>query len=171
MEDFWSQVLLAMARVSKNKIMYDYTPRAWFHVVKPIQEYQYVKALMDMLNSAYTIVGGNDYLDNWIADEYWNFETFNYYLSDEPSDWISKDRSKYIIVMDDLILTTKLHKEITNDIDLFFKNIQSRNDMSPEEIVDTFHQRTPVRITVEKNYEKAQLIKKKFQRIFGIKKT
>lgn len=169
MNDFWSHLVLAVSEASESKIVYEYLPHSWFHLTQPEQEYQCIKTLFNNLESQYTIVGGNAHLDKWIAAQYFDFNNFEYHLANSDKLWPEKNRSMYIEVTDNFILTVCLNKNITSNIDNFYKQPHSNGDAWSEDLIKITSQNTPIRITIEKNKAKADTFKKKFQRGFGLK--
>jgi len=75
----------------------------------------------------------------------------------------------YINVIDDYVFTVKLDNQTTKAINNFYNNTSSIEKMNLSNMLDIFHGKVKASIWLEKNPEKAQKIKGRFTRFFGIK--
>lgn len=164
MNNLWSQLLLAITKYSKSKIMLDFNPHIWFHLFQPYQEYQYIKAQLKLLKKEYTIIGSNLFLDKH-ATKYWNFDNLEYYLASSDSYWGRLDRSVYFSIFSDFILTAKFNKKSTERIEKFY--IKVNNDSKLSNIIGLFDQPISAKIILEKNKNKAHSYYKRFEKTFG----
>ena len=165
MNDFWSHVLLAMAKNSSEKIMIDYSPHAWFHLTQPEQEYQYLKTSLNSLKKEYSIIGGNTFLDKWVT-KYWDFKNFEYYLA-QSGYWTKIDPLLYINVIDDFILKVKLDKKTTQAINKVYKEVGIENDLTAEKVLQVFRRKAKAKMTLVKDSIQAEKYFKRFEKIFG----
>ena len=168
MNDFWSQVLLAMAYASGGAVMYDYDPHLWFHLMQTEQEYQYLKAQFSAIKYGYTLVGSKSFLDSMIVKKYWHFDNAECHLiSSEEVPF--KNRSMYIQVFGNLFLTVTLDAKSVERIEKLFSTVKSQTELATSQIMFIFHEKAKVKMCVEYNSKKALLFKKRFQKIFGIR--
>ena len=168
MNDFWSQVLLAMAYASGGTIMYDYNPHLWFHLMQTEQEYQYLKAQFSAIKYGYTLVGSKSFLDSMIVKKYWHFDNAECHLI-SPEEAPFKNMSMYIQAFGNLFLTVKLDVKSVERIEKLFSTVKSQTDLETSQIMSIFHEKVKVKMMIEYNSKKALTFKKKFRKIFGIR--
>lgn len=168
--DFWSHILLILGEFSISKKIYEYSPHSWFHITQPVQEDQFLQSLSTLVEEQYSIIGGRSNLDIWIADQYWNINNYKYHLSQSEKVWPENDRSKYINVTDEYILTVRLTRQTANQIDNMYSDQKTTLEPWSSQKLAVFKQQTSIRITIEKNKTKAETFKKRFKRGFGLKK-
>jgi hypothetical protein len=165
LNDFWSQLILIPIKNSKEKVLLNYTPHAWFHLIQTHQEYQYIKTSTAHLNKTYTVIGGKDYLDEW-ATQFWKDHSIEYFLAPKEK-WLLEDRTKYINVIDEYVFTVKLDPNITKEIDHLYQSIKNPEQLNIQNILSIFQTKIKAKITLEKNSKLATEYKKKFTRLFG----
>ncbi len=166
LNNFWSQILLLAIQNSSSKILFTWMPHPWFHLAYSEQEEQYIKALKLTGSKLYLINGGDTFLDCW-AEKYWQKENIEYSNSQS---WFHKVyEHQYINVIDDFVLTVKLDKNITGEINHFYKNIKSFDDMDFSEVFRIFGLKVKVSMWLENDERKAQYYRKRFIEYFGIK--
>lgn len=164
MNDFWGHILLMLTQQSKHKIILGWNPHPWFHLVQTKQEAQYIKALKLAHTKLYLIVGGNSLLDKW-TEKFWDKEAvrFSYGISE-----FQNQRSAYLNIIDDYVLTVKLEPKTAQAIDTVYQNTKSMNDLNLQSILSIFNQKTKCTIWLEKNPKKAKKLKFKFKKFWGI---
>lgn len=165
MNNFWSQVLLAMAEISKNKIFLDFNPHTWFHLIQPHQEYQFLKSLLSKSKKMYTILADKSYLDNY-ATKFWNFKNFDYHLTNKGY-YSNIKKTTYYTITDDIILTITLNKNTALEIENIYKKTKSIKELDTGNVLDVFNKKTRIKMTIERNSEKSLKEYKRFEKIFG----
>src|SRR3989344_1994433 len=164
MNDFWSHLLLVLIQQSKKKVLLGWNPHPWFHLVQTKQEEQYVRALKRARSKLHLIVGGNTYLDRW-AEQFWDKGVVEYSFGKSP---FEKERSTYVNVIDDYVITVKLDPKVAAEIDRIYAETRSLDTLDLPGILSLFRNKTRVMIRLEKNALKAKKIKTKFKRYWGI---
>lgn len=165
LNDFWSQLILIPIKNSKEKILLNYTPHAWFHLIQTHQEYQYIKSSTAHLNKTYTIIAGKEYLDEW-ATQFWKDHNIEYFLAPKNR-WLLEDRSKYLCIIDDYVFTVKLDPNITKDIDELYTRVKSADKLNINEVLGVFQKRIKGKLILEKNAKLAEQYKGRFEKLFG----
>lgn len=163
MNDFWSHLLLILLKQSKNKILLGWNPHPWFHLVQTEKEEQYIKALKLVKSKLYLIVGGNTFLDKW-TEKFWKEKNIKYSFG--KSDF-QDQRSLYVNVVDDYVVTIKLDSKTSQAIDQIYQETKTINDLDLSAIISIFNQKTNASIWLEKNPEKAKKIGIKFKKFWG----
>ncbi len=164
MNDLWSQILLTLVEQSREKIILGWNPHTWFHLAEAKEEEKYLKSLESSGARLYLIIGGNNYLDKW-AEKYLKKPYVHYSFGKSV---FQEQRSKYINVIDDYVVTIKLDDDITNLIELLYETTLSEEEMSISQIISIFNQKVEATIWLEKSPEQARLLKGRFKRYFGV---
>lgn len=170
MSDFWSQLLLAMAKKSDKKISLNYCPHAWFHLVQKEQEEQFVKTFLQSIHKDYIIIGGKTALDQYTAKALSPYEAECSYLAN-PDEYIEKDRSKYICIIGQFVLIISLEPQVATKIDTFYKDVWHSDEISSADMLhllsDLLTERTKIKIVLKNNHILAKKYYKKFEKVFG----
>ncbi|MDD5068032.1 MAG: hypothetical protein PHS53_01030 [Candidatus Pacebacteria bacterium] len=164
MNDFWSHLLLMIIQQSKKKILLGWNPHPWFHLVQTKQEKQYIESLKLAKSKLYLIVGGNSFLDKW-TEKFWDKKAVEYSFS--KSDF-QNERSTYINVVDDFVVTVKLDPKTAEEIDRIYEKTKSLNDLDLQAVLAIFRKKTKCSIWLENNPEKARKITIKFKKFWGV---
>lgn len=165
LNDFWSQLISVLIKNSKEKILCNYHPHAWFYLIQMRQEYQYIKTSNKNLKKRYTLVGGNEYLDVW-ATKFWKDPRIQYFLAPQEQ-WLTQERATNISIIDDYVLTIKHEKKFANAIDNLYKTVVTTQELSTERLEAIFQKRTKGSIILQRNSAVALTYKKRFARLFG----
>lgn len=164
MNDFWSHLLLALIQQSKGKILLGWNPHPWFHLVQTEHEQQYIHALGLAKSKLYLVVGGNSFLDCW-TKRFWDGNTVEYAFD---VGLFMKDRTTYINVIDDYVLTVKLDQRVACDIDRIYQETHSMDEVDLASVISIFRNPTKAVIRLERCPKKARNIKAKFKRYWGV---
>ena len=170
MNDFWSQILLAMAKTKPNSIALHYYTHAWFEFAQEKKESQFSKAYMSEIKKAFTIVGNKTFLDRYTNDEFgedYGTDQEEIYLTNDPSEKIEIGNTTSIVVIDDLVLRVRLDHSTADNMDRMYNNIKSTSDIKMDEFFKMLNQKAKVKIRLKKDKAKAIAYRNKYQRIFG----
>lgn len=165
MNDFWSHILLLLIQQSEKKILLGWNPHPWFHLVQTKQEEQYLKSLGLAKGKLYLIVGGSTFLDRW-AEKFWAKEIIEYSFAKSIFD---KDRSTYLNIIDDYVVTVKLDHQTTRAIENLYSKTLPASDLNFASVFKIFQSKVKASVWLEKNLKKAKMIKGRFTRFFGVK--
>lgn len=165
LNNFWSQVLLVLLQQSGENSLLTWMPHPWFHLVYSKQEQQYLKALELTRTQLYLINGGQTFLDHW-AERFWQAEHIHFSLAASP--FAEEDTSIYYNVVGDYLITGRLDKEITREIERLYQQTVSMETLDLPEVFRIFNSRVRATLWVEHKPEKAAAIRKKFERYFGV---
>ena len=165
MNDFWSHLLLILIEKSADKRLLGYNPHPWFHLVQTDKEEQYIKSLKLVESKLYLIIGGNTFLDQWTKKFWGDDETIEYSFG--KSDF-HKERSLYLNVVDDYVITVKLDQKLSQAIDTIYDQTNNIDSLDIPSVISLFSQGTKASIWLEKNPEKAKKIRVKFTKFWGI---
>lgn len=165
LNDFWSQILLILIQQSKKKVLLGYNPHPWFHLIQTKQEEQYIKSINLAKGKLYLIIGGRTHLDKW-AEKFFDKKVVTHSFGKSIFEEKGED---YVNVIDDYVLTVKLDNQTTRAIDDFYNNTSSMDKIDLSGMLNIFHRKVKASIWLEKNHEKAEKIRGRFQKFFGIK--
>ncbi len=163
MNDFWSHVLLTLVQKSKHKVLLGWNPHPWFHLVQTKQEGRYIKSLKKTRSRLYLIVGGDTVLDRW-TEKFWDKDVVRHSYGKSS---FHSERSTYINVMDDYVVTVKLKPQMAREIDAIYSNTKSWNDLDLSSVLSIFHESTIIQFRIERNPEKAKKIETQFKNFWG----
>ena len=165
LNDFWSHILLILIQHSKKKILLGWNPHPWFHLVQAKQEEQYLKSLGLAKSKLYLIIGGNTYLDRW-TEKFLNKKVVEYSFGKSV---FEKNRSIYLNVIDDYVVTVKMDTKTNQEIENLYKNIISVENMNIATMLRIFHSKVKASVWLEKNLRKADILRGRFTKFFGVK--
>lgn len=163
LNDFWSHVLLLLINQSQKKILLGWNPHPWFHLVQTKQEEQYLRALAIAKGRLYLIIGGSTYLDKW-TERFFDKRIVTYSFARSP---FQDERSTYLNIVDDYVLTVKLNNETTEAIENLYRNTTSPEGMNFPAMLAIFYKKVNASIWLEQNHRKAAALKSRFSRFFG----
>lgn len=163
LNDFWSQVLLALLQHSRSRTIYAWDPHTWFHLVQTAQEAQFIRSIKLAKSKLVLLVGSNSFLDRW-AKQFWLPQVVESHFSIRH---FASQQSTYINVIDDYVLTVKLADEATAKINNIYSNTTSMETLKLPEVIRFFSEPHRGAVYLEKNLTKAFAFTKKMQRIFG----
>lgn len=165
MNDFWSHILLTLLQQSRRKVLLGWNPHPWFHLAQTKQEEQYIKALGLAQSRLYLVIGGNTHLDRW-AEKFFDKKVVVHAFA---KNFIAKDQSVYLNVIDDYIITVKLDAKTTQAIDGLYSQTGSAEALDVARVMAIFNGKVKASVWLEKSPSKAEAIRRKFSRFFGIK--
>ena len=168
LNDFWSQILLAMAKMSQTKISLDYSPHTWYELLQMSQEHQFIKTYYGNLKREYVIVGSTSFLDKYTYRTWGeDIMAHNRTYFAAPEYRIIKDPSKYVSVMDDYVLVVKLDKDTVKRIEDLYTSVIAQEQVDIPLLTDALSKPVNARIVIQKHPQKAKQIYRKFEKIFG----
>ena len=163
LNDFWSHILLALVKRSKNKILFGWNPYTWFHLAQIEQEEQYMRSLKIAGAKLYLIIGDDSYLNHW-AEKFLDKKIVTYSFGKST---FHKDKSFYLNLVDDYILTVKLGEKTNKAIEDLYARTKSWTDIDIPAISNLFGRKIKGSICLEKNPTKGKVIRGRFVRFFG----
>lgn len=167
MNNFWSQILIALSKHSKRRIALSYSPHLWYLIGQKTQENQFTESYMAGLKKSYFIVGGRTYLDKFsltLFEKPTGKE--QRYLATE-SEYIEKRRSLAIDIIDDYVLSTNLDKKTTAIIEKIFQDSDTLKQVDEKSIQEMWKRKIKGKIILKKDSRKSREYYRKFEKIFG----
>lgn len=167
MNDFWSQILIALSKHSKKRIVLGYSPHLWYLIGQKKQESQFTESYMTNLKKSYFIVGGRTYLDKYCLNNLDKQSGKEHQYLASESEYIEKKRSLYMDVVDDYVLCTTLDNETTQIIEKIFEDSNTLKTIDELTIQKLWKRKIKGKIILKKDSKKARHYYKKFEKIFG----
>lgn len=166
--NFWSQVLLAMAQTSEHKIHLHTSPHLWMDLLQPTQERQFLRALFEKIQSSYTVVSNKTPLDTIYVPHIINeVQREHVFFASQDEDIIEKDPTLYTDIIGDFILTIQLPKKISNSIENLYKQSYSSDDAKAYAYMTLQKMRGRIKMVIKKAPDLSHKYYKRFERIFG----
>lgn len=168
MNSFWSQLLLALAKKSTSKVAFNYSPHLWYVLLQEEQEEQFMNTYFPQLKHAYMVIGSRSAFDKYTLTLSNSIDKKEQrYLASSPSEYITKNRSEYLDIIDDYVLTVKLDKETANKIEEICQESSPLIKKNMLQVYRLYNKQAKCKIILRHNPEKAQKYKNKFAKIFG----
>lgn len=161
LNSFASNVIVVAARVQRVSTIYSWSPHLWFNLVQQEHERRYLQALRELGVRVEKVIGGDSQLDRETAMLL-------------PRGIVSirfvprrqlLPRGHYTIVVGDIVVTMKLRRQTTEDIDALFQRAKDIRSVDMKLLLKLFrYDTTPATLTVEHDRAKAQHVIEKFTR-------
>lgn len=170
LNDFWSQLLIAMVKTAKRKIAIHYCPHTWFDILERDQEKQFVKAFFELVDQDYLLIGGRTPLDQIACEQYQSIVKEHCYLA-RPEEYTDARRTLYLSIIGEYIMTIKINEQVAQKIDQFYTEtpmeLARNNERMYTLLVNLIKQKNNVKISIKRDPVLAQKYYKKFEKIFG----
>ncbi len=160
--NFWDYVLVGLVNASRTKQLFGFTRHAWYHLAQPEAEDRYYKAVRKTGGRIYLVLGAKHALNVW-SEQYWPRDIVEYGYS---KSCLGFEPSLEIDVIDDYILTVKKDKHTTANIERLYASAEFPGQI--HNLPEIFLHPARIRIVLERNSRKAELLKKRFGRFFGL---
>jgi hypothetical protein len=162
---FWMQCVSKLVAVSKSKQMFQWVPHPWHRLIMPRVSQEFESVFRHVQARDYIIVGGATYLDRQAFKE-WPRDLYEYSAVKGP---FHSDRSSYMTLIGEMILIQRYQARFIKEVDAYFDRITAASQVKGSDLFQIFGQKTPVRVTLEHNAAKAETLRRKFKRYFGLK--
>jgi len=162
----WKHFISAVNKTSQNKNIYSYTSRQfWPYVPSRIKsEINYKKEHEQKKYYNFFVIGGKTHLDKKYR-KIFNGDFFKV----ELFDIISIKRNIHITIIDDIVISSILDKELTQKIDSIYTNKQKLKEQE-KQLKELFLGNHVCKIYIERNRKKSDTLRKKISKPFYISK-
>lgn len=164
LNNFWSQVLLIVLNRAKDKKLYGYSPHPWYHLLETEQEDQYIKSLGHAQSKLYLMVGGRTFLDKWAA-RFWPSTIVEYSFSPGP---FEKNRSWHFDLIDDYLISVYFDHKTVLEVENLYRNTPNWESLDLADVMRLLKTPIKAKFVLEHNLRKAESIRSKFKRFFGL---
>jgi hypothetical protein len=161
LNSFASNIILVAARREQAATIYSWSPHLWFNLVQHDHEKYYHNALRELGTRVIKVVGGDSPLD---------YET----AAVLPKSIVTTrfaprkqllPRNHYTIVVENFVITMKLQRKTTDEIDTLFERATDIASIDTRLLLKLFrYSSAPSTLTVEHNPAKAALVREKIGR-------
>ncbi len=162
-DDLWIHYLLLMLQNSEKKVLYQWLPHPWFHLIHSHKSWPLHEALKVAGYRVQSIVGGATFLDQYSKRITTN-GAYEFYYGPGPF----SSQLEYYSVSDHFLFTLRLDKQTTGRIELLYSSVTSSKELDVSKIVTAINQPGRMTVTVESGTKKANNIWRKFQGYFEI---
>jgi hypothetical protein len=165
LNDYSSNLLLAMCQVCDSDTSYAWHPHSWFWLLQPDKEDSHWRQMISEGVSRTLIVGGDTPLDRHIA-RLWSKQKVVYRLDPQSDKW---SRDTYIVTAHPFILKLKIDKDSVHYIDQLFASSAKDGRVNAQLFNRAFNSKWPsLRLSLENNSRRCQQIEKYFRNYFGV---
>jgi hypothetical protein len=164
MDDFWIQLVFLLLQSSPSKLLFEWAPHFWFHLLHYQKELQVIRALEKARGKIYLSVGSDSYLDR-LAAKYWNKQVYEWSFAEGL---FPKPCADYIAVIDEYALTVKPGSRACREIEQLFSSVNSNAALSSAAVDRVFQQPARASVKIERRAKKAQALRRRFLDFFGV---
>jgi hypothetical protein len=165
LNDFWTQISLALLKITEAKIHLSWNPHPWFYLLQPRQELEFTRLLRTLNAHSYKIIGNDRFLDKW-SEKFFLPDCMTWSYGESP--FHKQFQGTYFTVINEYVVEIILSKKAKDEIDSIFSQVKSLTEMEPN-VFALFQRRLNVRLKVERNPTKALRYSRAFERYFGVK--
>jgi len=163
MDDFWSHVILYLVRHARRKIMLDWSPYAWFHLLHADREEMFLKSLRMAGSRKYTILGSSCFLNLW-ATKFFQPQQVVHSLAPGP---FRAQMDTHLVIIDEHVITVRLAPQTARRMQDVYENTRSFEELPLAEVMQLFTREGHCTFILEHNPAKAQRLRRKFEIYFG----
>lgn len=165
MDDFWNHCILTLLRKCEDPQLFVWSPRAWYALVHSNKEQKLFEGVRFLKKKSFVIFGGDGPLDR-ASVEYKTKPTYTLGFANSP---FQKDRTKYMSVIDNYVLTSTIPATLAARIDSLFDNAnRSLGHEEIAELMDIVRSRNRIAVELKNSPAAANTLKRKFRGCFGM---
>ncbi len=164
LNDFWGHTLIYLLRHFPDEKIFIWYPNVWFYLLDQKKEERFWQTLKAPENKIYTMIGHDFFLNRWAKKM---FEKNNITVSLAKGPFHNK-QTHYYNVVGDYVVTVVLHKVLAQEIHALFSSTRNLSEINLTDLITTFVKMKKATVNIENNPIKAQRMKTKFRRYFGI---
>lgn len=161
-DDFWMHALLTILQNSKERILYQWIPHPWFHLVHSHKSWPLYNALQASGFRVRSIIGGTTYLDRY-SESISKKGTYDYSYSLSP---FHGERNRYYSVSDSYLLTVRFDAESTRTIEELYSKVRSAKEYVPSEAQAVINTPGRFSFTIDSRPASVNRILKQFREYF-----
>ena len=163
-DDFWMHALIVMLQNSGEKLLYQWIPHPWFHLINSHKSLPLHQAFAAGGFTVKCIIGGDTYLDRY-SKKITTPDVYDFYYAEGPF----RDQSLvYYSVTDSHLITIKLDKKTDERVERIYKNTTSAKAYDGAHIVSILSTPGRISVNIETRTPKAKKVWNKFQRYFEV---
>lgn len=164
LDDFWGQAQSLIVNFSsEHKTILSHDPHYWFYLVRKETEQSLLKEISKENKKFLMNIGNDTILDKKIKEDF--FDSKNIRFNFEAS--FDKRINFYVTAIGDYVLEIYLDKKIAEEIDWVYKNNQNNKEVVGI-LLGFLDKKSKNKIIIFKNFKKAKMYKRKFEKIFFI---
>lgn len=166
LDAFWTHIFYILNEIidSKNPI-YVYNPHEWFALVRKDTDEAIINSNTNKSRQILLTVSHDDHLDKELKKELRN-ETLQYNINTKK---IFKKDNLYLSIFGDYILEAFIDEKINKEINIFFKDSQSLNNVAKGRLLDIISKNGKNKFIISRNKKRAEELKKILGKDFYIK--
>ncbi len=161
-DDFWIHALLTVLQNSKERIVYQWIPHPWFHIVHSHKSWPLYNALQASGFRVRSIIGGTTYLDRY-SESISKKGTYDYSYSASP---FHSERNKYYSVSDSYLMTIRFDAGTTRNIEDLYSRVSSAKDYEPLKAQAVINTPGKFTLTIDSRPASVNRILKQFREYF-----
>ena len=162
LDRFWTQMILALHSLYPKNVMCFWCPYQWFYYAQGFNCKTFYEAI-DLTGYRRAHIIGND---SFLGRKAAKILPKNGLYSFAKSPFHAETTTYYTVIAD-CVLTVKLDRAITNQIDALFASVTNDKQLDPLRLDEVFGSRVKASVTIERNQVKANKLRMKFSEFFG----
>jgi len=163
LDNFWVHAMILMLQNSDSKVMYQWLPHPWFHLLQSDKGRSMQRALKLGGYRVYNIIGGTNFLDRR-SEKITTPGVYEYYYAEGP---FESERSRYYTLTGSYLFTATFDQKTTIAIEGLYTSVTSLDDLEIPIVIALMNSPGRLTVTIENNEKKALRMRKKFEEYFG----
>ncbi len=161
-DDFWINILFVMLKQSEKRILYQWLPHPWFHLIHSHKSWPLHKALKRAGYKVLSIIGDTTFLDE-NSRKITTKGAYEFYYGRGP---FTESRANYFSVTDRYLFTLKLDAGTVRRLDELYSSVKAFSDFSVDKVMRAVD--TPGRyvVTLENGTKQMAKVLKRFLTYF-----
>ena len=156
---FWTQLVISLVKNSKESEIFEWLPHPWFILQSGAPEIRLQKAIQRLSRKACILIGSDHYLDR-LAEKVFDPKVYDYHFA---TDFVPEQKSTYLDVVDDWVLTVKLPAALEKALDELYQKVGSSRELKIADVVRVLQQPANIRVVLENNAYRATRLKRQFK--------
>lgn len=158
--NFWDYLLIGLVAASKTKELFGFSKHPWYHLAQTDAESRYLEAVRKVGGHIYLALGSRTPLDVW-AEKFWPKDIVDFGYT---KTYFGMEKDLEFDVIDDYIITVKKDSGTLRAIDDLYSRAPSKVS------AEVFLRPAAIKVVLENNPKKAESIKRRFARFFGLRR-
>lgn len=164
LDDFWMHALFVILQNSNSKVLYQWLPHPWFHLIHSHKVWSFHNALRIAGYKVQNIIGNNSFLDRYST----RFTTKGVYELNYAKSSFESNQSVYYSVSDSFLLSFKLDKTKCTELNSLYNSIKSWDDINVSAIIDVFSGSTKITASIDSNRSNIRKVWNRFIDYFNV---
>ena len=163
LDEFWIHMVLTLCNTSEEKILYQWIPHPWFHLMPGTKTPAFQNALVIGEYKVKSIIGNRNFLDKRSS----KLTTANCYEFSYAEGPFEGKNAEYYSVCENYFLKIKMDSQTESRIAGVYDSIKTAKEITTSPLINELYKKGRIRVELEHSPKKASGYLKKFRDYFG----